>query len=318
MTTFYKRMTLNKLGCAVLLTCAGGATNAMAVDFVATDTATLQANATFSGGNLVALTGPATMAPGAYTVTVPLDAAGNPVSLNVAGGPAGSVVPTATSGPLIQQLPQLGAPTAYKGLTATGLAVKLKARGNLVAPTVASPTSGLTYSNFGRWQIGARGLVTTGPLVVQMFAGGTAPTLAAQMPITGSASYSGKVAIAGTDAAGQLYEGSSQIRLAANFGANGITGTVAATPVTNSITQSPAGSFNSLSMSGTFVGNAFTGTVTTLAGPVVDAANPLAVQAGVIGTTSGQFYGPSANEVTGTLSLSAGTTNVIGSFGAKR
>ncbi len=307
----------NQLKHIVLLSSLALATNAMAANLVATNTATLQANATFSNGNLVALTGPAALAPGAYTLTVPLDAAGNPLSLSATGGPLGSIVPTATSGPLTQQLPQVGAPTAYTGLTATGMAVKFKARGNLVAPTVASPTSGLTYSNFGQWQKGARGLVTAGPLVIQMFAGGTAPTAAAQMPVMGSASYKGKVAIVGT-AAGQLYEGDSQINLAANFGTKSISGTVAATPVTNSITQLPAGNLNALAVNGAFVGNAFTGSVTTLAGPAVGAANPLAVSAGVTGTTSGKFYGPSANEVTGTLSLNAGTTNVIGSFGAKR
>lgn len=319
MNTSNKQMILNKAGCAALLVSAGLATNAMAVNFVATNTATLQANAIFSAvdpGHVAALTGPALLVPGTYTVVAPLNVAGTFIRASITGGLPGSVVPTASSGPLLQQqAPIPGQPNTYSGLTTTGRVLEVATMGSKVLPTVASPRWGLSYANFGSWQKGGSRLTTTGPLVVQMFAGGTAPTLA--MPLTGSAIYTGKVGIYGVNAARQQYEGNANIRLTAAFGPKLVNGAISAATVINQTTQLPAGTFNPLALNGTFTGNAFSGSVTTLAGPAVGLANPLAMAAGVRGTTSGKFYGPTANEITGTFALGS-TTKVIGAFGAKR
>lgn len=306
-------MTTSKLNCVVLLSSAVFATNALAVNFVATDTATLQTTGKFSTidlGHLVALTTPVTFAPGAYTVVAPLNL-GNLVNLQVVGGPAAT-----TTGPLTRVPLIAGEPAKFTGLTTTGQAIEITTKGNQVKPTLASPGLGLAYSNFGRWEKRPATLGATGPLVTQVFAGGTLLTPASRMPVAGSAIYTGKVGIVGTNGAGQMYEGDSNIRLAANFGTKRVTGTIAATPVTSFATQLPAGSFNALSMNGTFSGNTFVGNVVTLAKPL--GANPLAVGNGVTGTTSGKFYGPTANEVTGVFAINTATVKVAGSFGAKR
>jgi len=196
---------------------------------------------------------------------------------------------------------------------------------SLVPATTADTLTGLRYSNFGEWQL-LPPPSTTGKFYVQEYAGGTQLTPASGVPATGT--YTGKEAAIGFNSAAAppdeyiISAGGTDVSL--TFASpNTFTGTIAYISGTRDRwTGAVSGAFNSLALSGTVSGNIFTGSVTTNNDATPDLLDPLALNAGTMGTVSGKFYGPAGNEVSGVYQLTATTSNgpviIIGSFGAKQ
>lgn len=198
-------------------------------------------------------------------------------------------------------------------------------------PLALSATSlagsvGLTWSDFGVWSIGdqlAAPLPTNAVVTYSAFAGGTQLTTA--MPASGTATYTGAMTgvlaytvIGGSDDVG----GSTSLNV--DFGAGTISGTISgittaagATTVSPYATYAPLQTpplsvpFSDITVSGGIIsGNSFTATATS---PTIGGAT--------IMTIAGKFYGPSANELAGTFTISEATPGaahiLIGSIGAK-
>lgn len=178
-----------------------------------------------------------------------------------------------------------------------------------VQPTSASPTTGLQYSIFGTWDKYPSNAST---MTFGGYAGGGNFTMS--MPTTGSATYTGRAAayVLGNSV---LYDLGGSLNLTANFAASTITGSMTGMTARDS-TGAAAGLFNNVALAGTISGNAFTGTAT--AGALPAGTNAAAIAAGTAGTSSGHFYGPAANEVTGLWGMSGGGVTVVGAFGAKQ
>lgn len=263
------------------------------------------------------------------TVTMPIDANGNatgaaatigtvkfdaalatglPVSATISGA-VNTTVPVLTLVPL----------TGFIGTTADGRPFQMASASNgipTVSPTLADPTPGLHYSNFGYWTMVPAAAVP-GTLTLSAWAGGTQFTTT--MPTTGSATYTGVTS--GTslvNATNTAYDLNGVVSLTANFATSNITGSITRITATNTNGLIPvaAGSFNNITLTGTINGNAFSGSAA--AGAVPAGTNPASIAAGTAGTTAGHFYGPAANEVTGVWALSTGTVQALGSFGAKQ
>lgn len=274
--------------------------------FYSPDAVTVTVPITIAGGAMATVTGPATVL-GATTFTATLNpATGNATSATMAGAVDGSV-PALTT---------LVAGTAYTGVATNGQTVNVGNFGTLVPGTASSPAAGLLYSGFGMWEMypttaGAATYTTS------VWAGGTQFTTT--MPTSGSATYSGMTdGLVLVTAAGVStpYGIAGALALTANFATSAITGNITGTVAIDGNTGMNAGAFNNVALAGTINGNAFSGTAT--AGALPAGINPAAIAAGTAGTTSGHFYGPTANEVTGVWSMSGGGVQAIGSFGAKQ
>ncbi len=181
--------------------------------------------------------------------------------------------------------------------------------------------SNLDYASYGTW------LYKVNPLdgwsEIGAFATGL-PTTTAQMPTSGTATYSGKVngavAFPGSD---RTFVG--DMGLNANFAANSIAGQATNIQVSDIPfgygTPAVTGRMNDINLiGGTISGASFSG--------MAAAAAPQAgvttynIQ-GVAGQFGGKFYGPNAAELAGSLTMSGsmpGVTqpSVIGSFGGHK
>lgn len=294
--------------------------------FTATDTFTAQAGSAtvdWSSGSPVVVTFPTdstgTLTPVAATaLNVTLDAAGQPINATVSGGVNASVA-TLTPTP--------STTGSYGGLATTGEAVSVQTYGHLV--TNSGVSSGLKYSNFGQWIVlpvpsTSNSPTATGPFTLGAFAGGTLLTPLASMPTNNypvngyfNSYYSGSMTGGAQDSNNNtLYNLAGSVSLAANLSTGALTGGMNNISVTNPTTGFSAGYFNDLALATTIAGNGFNGTVTAGAIPVGYSPSPINVPVGTQGTTSGHFYGPNANELTGIWALSSGTSNVAGAFGA--
>ncbi|MHB1013961.1 MAG: transferrin-binding protein-like solute binding protein [Desulfurivibrionaceae bacterium] len=290
--------------------------------FTATDTFTAQAGSAtvdWSSGSPV-VTFPTdstgTLTPVAATaLNVTLNAAGQPINATVSGG-VNATVATLTPTP--------STTGSYGGLATTGEAVSVQTYGHLV--TNSGVSSGLKYSNFGQWivlPVPYNSPTATGPFTLGAFAGGTLLTPLTSMPTNNypvngyfNSNYSGSMTGGAQDSNNNtLYNLAGSVSLAANLSTGALTGGMNNIFVTNT-TGSSAGYFNDLALATTIAGNGFSGTVTAGANPVPAWLSPINVPVGTQGTTSGHFYGPNANELTGIWALSSGTSNVAGAFGA--
>ncbi|TAJ80632.1 MAG: hypothetical protein EPO42_04010 [Gallionellaceae bacterium] len=251
-----------------------------------------------------------TLAPLAATATSLVMSAGNATSMTTTGGMALSV-PTLTA----------TAPGNYRGTAATGESVSLQLYGSLLTGSGALG-GGLQYANFGEWQAfpNVTGLVSpaslTGPFTGSTFAGGQLLTTAAAMPVGITATYTGIMRGGAQDSTTNVPYGMSGVAsLTANFTSGAVSGSMTAIGVSDRTTGVPAGNFNDLALAGMIASNGFSGSVTAGAVPAVT-PSPVAVAAATVGTTSGHFYGPNANEVSGLWSLTSGTIGASGAFGA--
>lgn len=174
--------------------------------------------------------------------------------------------------------------------------------------------STLTYSTYGTW---VEESSTSIPLTVGTLIAGVATTTA-QMPTTGTATYSGNatgIALNSVTSAAATIE-SGTVALSANFAANSLTGSISAM-VTRSIgnENGPAGTINGLTFSGgTISGNSFSGTAAAAAAT----GTPTVLITGATGTFGGKFYGPAAAEALGSFNLTGTGINVFGVFGTKK
>jgi hypothetical protein len=153
----------------------------------------------------------------------------------------------------------------------------------------------LSYSSYGGWASNDGG---TGLFGVFAFGSMTPP---ASMPVTGTATYSGStIGIAASATNSYAFNGTVQLQ--ANF-ANSTVGTTVSNlqfqdTVSNTVTSQP-----NLTGSATITGNQYSG---TLSGGTL------------IGTSTGTFYGPAANETAGVWRAAGGGLTAVGSYGATR
>lgn len=172
----------------------------------------------------------------------------------------------------------------------------------------ADPTFyGWDYQSFGVWLTGAG----TGSGTVGAISAG-AETSGSAVPTSGTATYTGVTAGRYVNATGSDFFTYSSMSAAANFAARTL-----AFSTSSSITSPDLGTFSSntnLNMSGSLSysagSNQFSGTVNTVGGGAGNAS--------MTGTATGKFYGPSAQEIGGTFSVSNGSAAMIGAFGGKR
>ena len=159
------------------------------------------------------------------------------------------------------------------------------------------------YQTFGAWGSYANGPQPSNASAVSL---GSATSVTG-MPSTGSATFNGF-------SAGMYYQGAAGYFTAANmsagvdFAARTIALNTTNTVVTGAVTGAASIQSPSLNMTGygTYASGTsrFSGSLTT--------AN------GMIGTMTGQFYGPNANEIGGTYFATGSQGYTVGGFGGKR
>lgn len=174
---------------------------------------------------------------------------------------------------------------------------------NVGAVVVNPYDAGFEYQTFGAWGSYADGPKPTNTNAVSL---GSVTTVTG-MPATGSANFAGY-------AAGFFYQGAAGYFTTANmnagvdFAARTIAFSTNSTLVSGAATGAATVANPSLNMTGfgTYASGTskFNGNVST--------------ENGMIGTMSGQFYGPNANEIGGTYSVNGSQGTAIGGFGGKR
>jgi len=162
---------------------------------------------------------------------------------------------------------------------------------------------GWDYQSFGVWETGrGTGSGSAGVMSVG------APTTGAAIPTFGTATFTGKMGGIYVDAAGNDFVAASALTVNADFAARTLgvssTGTVKSPDLS---TTSPASNLN------------LTGTLTYAAG-TNSFAGTVSNGGTLTGTSSGRFYGPSAQELGGIFFLKAGSgvETYAGAYGAKR
>jgi len=189
-----------------------------------------------------------------------------------------------------------------------------------VIGAVSDPYSGTTawnYQSFGTWSI-ANGSVSA------MSYG--APTAFSALPTTLNATYNGELigrynAVAGDVMNTVTLPGGAQFGLRSDVTAN-VTISGATRQVSFSTTNSRLESaafleFNDARFNIPSTTLTISGSANSFTGPVTSGSGDNAVT--LSGTANGRFYGPSAEELGGTLVLQGtGNRAVVGSFGAKR
>lgn len=158
------------------------------------------------------------------------------------------------------------------------------------------------YQTFGIWTTGAgTGSGTFGAMSIG------AQTPGSGIPTSGTATYSGYTGGRYVNAAGEYWFTSSAMTAAANFGTRSINFATTGTQVTADLVN--VSNNTNLNISGTLTyapgANQITGSVATTGG--------------LTGSVNGRFYGPSAQEIGGTFSVTgAGLEGYAGAFGGKR
>jgi hypothetical protein len=168
---------------------------------------------------------------------------------------------------------------------------------------VAKPSlRGWDYQSFGIWSTGhGTGSGTFGAISFG------AATSGGSIPTSGTATYTGVTGGRHLDGNAQHWFTASSMTAVANFGARSIDFITRGTRISQDLKGMTANS--NLDMTGTLTyaaaTNKITGSVSTVSGHT--------------GTVTGQFYGPSAQEIGGTFSLTGGRLGAYaGAFGGKR
>lgn len=213
-------------------------------------------------------------------VTIAYNAAADSYTLT---GPGGS--PTQTFGPGDSPT-QVGSSLRYTKTTASGQ-----------ESLSLTPSAALSYALFGSWGQGNASGST-----IRLAVGGS-PTLASDMPKTGSANYTVAGVGGGANANGVSYSlnGNSTATFSANFAA----GTVATTLNLAGTPQNgggPVSTFGAFTGTGTIASNSpgFSGTLT---------GTP------ATGVFAGAFFGPQAAEMALSYYLNSATFSAAGQFG---
>lgn len=283
--------------------------------FTASDMVTVQAPS-------VTVTGPV-MTGGAVSVAFPAGTSGTLAvqpATTLSVGLAGGVPITASlSGGVTASVPNL-TPDPVK----TGVYYGTAATGESVSVDTYAGTYSARYSNFGEWRMlptPAGPAPATGPFTSGEFAGGMLLTPATSMPVSNYAingHYSGSMVGGAQDSTTNTPYSLNYgwVDLNANFTTGILGGTATYIAVIDRNTGGFVGYFNDLSLAATIATNAFSGNVTANATPAGYTASPVNVTTGTVGATSGHFYGPNANELTGIWQLASGTIKASGAFGA--
>jgi hypothetical protein len=168
----------------------------------------------------------------------------------------------------------------------------------------------LAYSTFGTWSEGDPNVDM--PSVFGALSAGI-PTTAAQMPTTGTVTYTGDITGDGLGATafGQIRSGI--VSLSVDFAAKTITGSVSGIVAKGIGDNSP-----DISMSGITLTGAISGTGFTLTATGVAAGTENVSIAGASGTFGGTFSGPNAAEIAATGSMSGNGATAIIAFGAHK
>lgn len=182
-------------------------------------------------------------------------------------------------------------------------------------------TANLSYSTFGQWNITPSGS-TTATASLGFYSVGS-PTPAANVPTTGSATYTGgALGVASLNSSSTSYLFSGIATLNAVFSSGTISGAITGINAYSGQTNSPAGTLNDIDLTGgTISGNGFAGSASTSS-----TAGTAANFSGATGSFRGNFFGPAAQEAGGTFNLTNTTTTgttttnalISGSFGAHR
>ena len=161
---------------------------------------------------------------------------------------------------------------------------------------------GWDYQTFGTWVTGAG----TGSGKAGNYSIGVA-TSGSSIPASGTATYTGSTGGRYADAGGLDYFTSSDLSAVANYATRSISLSSTGTKVTRDLlNQSTNNNLN------------FTGTMTYSAASN-DISGTIVTTGGLNGTTKGQFYGPSANELGGSFTATgAGLETYSGAFGAEK
>lgn len=163
---------------------------------------------------------------------------------------------------------------------------------------------GWNYQTFGVWTN------TLSPTVTQVgaFSIGS-PTPASAVPTSGGGNFTGLATGFYVDPSANRYVTVATMAATADFGARSIvfsTSSTNRTALTSGAVPAPDAG---LDLSGTFIysagTNQFTGAVTTS-------------NAALNGSGTGRFYGPNAQEIGGTYSLTGAGGSMLGGFGGKR
>jgi len=157
------------------------------------------------------------------------------------------------------------------------------------------------YQSFGVWETG---LGTANRSFYSMSVG--APTASTAIPGSGTADFIGKVVGSYVDVAGSGHTVLADLTVGADFGAQSLTfGTSNSQTSPDGTTFTPA---SSLDMSGTLTYTAGTNGF----------SGQLQTAGGLSGKSTGQFYGPTAQELGGVFSLNnGGIETYSGAYGAK-
>jgi hypothetical protein len=166
---------------------------------------------------------------------------------------------------------------------------------------VNSPAAGWNYQTFGFW-----GAEATSNTILSAFSAGSA-TPAGAVPQTGSALFAGRSMGMYVDPTGAYAGTNANMTANVNFQSRSIAFSTNATTLNPSTAPTAAPGLN---LSGVFTygagSNQFNGTVVSANGTLN-------------GSSTGQFYGPNAEELGGTYALSgSGTMRMIGAYGGKR
>src|SRR4051812_1461247 len=175
------------------------------------------------------------------------------------------------------------------------------ARGALLANSKAS---GWNYQTFGYWGTD----LPEGGLQMSALSAGSA-TPANAVPLTGAGNFIGQARGVYIDAAGAPFATLADMNANVNFSGRSIAFATSNTTTENTNTKVQA-SNTGLNLSGTFTyaagGNQFSGSVASANGSMT-------------GTSTGRFYGPSAQEIGGVYTfIGSGSTSMLGACGGKR
>jgi len=286
---------------------------------------------TFSATDMVAVQAPS------VTVTGPV-VTGDTVSIAFPAGdpnatlvvqPATTLSLTLANGAPVAATLSGGIAASVANLTAdqfmTGAYSGMAASGETFSMNTYGWNYSARYSNFGEWRLlptpaGLAPATAIGPFSSGEFAGGMLMTPSTSMPVSNfavSGNYSGSMVGGAQDSATNTpYSLMGGVNLYANFTTQSLSGTATYIQVLDRNTGGFVGYFNDLSLTTAISTNVFSGSVTANAAPTGTTASPVNVTVGTVGATSGHFYGPQANELTGIWQMTSGTIKASGAFGA--
>jgi hypothetical protein len=306
------------LSCALLSACAGSGGGSSA-----TPTATVAP--TFTKFSALAADVPTTISGSSQESTYAWNSGTDKIT---AVGTASNFAPTATAEFTVDSSlnPKVITFTSAGGTSATFSSAAGDTIGMLVADNnvgaaitkagdkillfARSGAIGWDYQTFGIWATGAgSGSGTAGAFSVGTLTSGV------NIPTTGTATYTGSAGGRYVDASGNYYFTVANASAVTDFAARTIAFSTSATQQSKTLVTGTFAANTNLNTTGTLTytaaTNQFTGAVSTVGGGAGNAA--------MTGTATGNFYGPTAQEIGGGFAAKGtGTAVYSGAFGGKR